>query len=517
MATKYVSQTATNGYAIGSDGNNGTTKALAYLTLAAAISGATAGDTIIINDGVYTAATYHDVTKNLTINPENAGMVTLKATSGGGNVLYMRPSGCVLTLGDLIIDAEEKAGISCITSEITGARTLTLNGTRLRNPGSGAVGFKIGGIADNFTLNVNGASFYSLLSSGGIYLQANLGLVKIRGFYANNSDGVGSANSVYCPVFIDGRVANGVVMDVRGCSGTWKTQPAATSCAFIQTRGVRGVIAENKGVSLTGSANAASIIRYFNSNGIQADSIVIRNNKGSQLAAGGYLVMIGAEAVDANANKTNYAMIFGNDFQGSDGATTLHGIFIGASTGGVISGNTVRNAAIPAIAKLSSAVYIFDNDILYPKTGLTGSVRTKGATNVQIACNRIRMASGYQNPICCDQDPTLPTLSTGGTIIGNVLYSPVAMTYGAYIGGAADASSATLFLNDYVAPSFGSTVFQYGASTYSSAALWSAAYESTVKTSAAPIDSDIRFWKDAYSDMKISALSAVYPHLLPIF
>lgn len=516
MAIKYVSQTATNGYAVGIDSNDGSTKALAKLTLEAAITVASANDTIIVNDGVYTSATYFNITKNLTINPENPGAVTLKRTGVQTEVVYMRVSGCALTLGALIIDAEGNANTNCVGTDVSGNRSLTLNGTILRNPGTAKAGFATYGIASSLNLTVNSSSFSSLLSSSGMYIQLHAGAIKINGFYAYNADGVGAASALLCPVYLDARTA-GVVMSIKGVSGTWKTQSGASTVSFIKALGMRGIISECRGMEINGLAAAAALIRCDNSNGIQANTIVIRRNQGVQKCAGGYLIFVGAESVDANVNKTNYPMIYNNDVTGTDAASSLHGIMIGASTGGAIFGNVIRNAAIPIVSKLSSNIMIMDNDIIDPTSSQSGCIRSKGTSELHVAGNRIRMSAGHINPIAVDQDPTGPTLSTGATFIGNVLYSPVEMTTAAVVGTGSDASSATFLLNDYIAPTFGASAFRYGGTTYATPALWGAAREATYFNSTDATTSDGKFWKDSYEPMKDAALAATYPHLLPIF
>ena len=52
-ATYYVSQVATNGYVIGNDSNDGLSKGTAKLTIGSAVTAASAGDTVYLNDGTY--------------------------------------------------------------------------------------------------------------------------------------------------------------------------------------------------------------------------------------------------------------------------------------------------------------------------------------------------------------------------------------------------------------------------------------------------------------------------------
>lgn len=519
MAIKYVSQTATNGYAIGSDANDGSTKALAKLTLEAAITAATAGDTVILNDGTYTAATYYDVAKALTINPEIAGMVTLKCTGAVGQVLRVGVAGGTIALGALIVDAESNSAASCVAINGTTARGVTLNGTILKNPGAPRFAVESINSGQVLTFTATDIVVQSQNGGGGIYLLVGAAaLVDIDGLSADNSAGSGSSTTIRCPVYINANAAT-ATHRIRRVSGTWKTTAAAVSASFIRTSGTRGIIERNRGMRVTGGDTNGCIIKCENTSGVQADSLVIRNNQGGNETTGGFLIMVGADGAGANDNKTNYPVIYGNDVYGTDAATLIHGIFIGNSKGGVITRNTVRNAAIPIIAKLTSeAAYIVDNDVIGPYTSTSGCLRGKGATNLQIVGNRVVLSSGKTNPaIVINRDPTIPTLSAGCSAVGNTVYSSVTVPVMVSVGGASDASAATFMGNNYRSPEgYSAGAFVYQALSYNTVALWSAAQEKSA-LDADPTKSDASFWRDAYVPMLQSALSAAYPHLLPMY
>lgn len=518
MAIKYVSQTATNGYEIGSDANNGSTKSLAYLTLDAAITGAAASDTVILNDGTYTAATFFDVAKALTINPENAGLVTLKCTGAVGQVIRVGVAGNTITLGALIIDAELNAAASCLAVNGITARGVTLNGTTLKNPGTTRFAVESINSGQVLTFAATDIVVQSQNGGGGVYLLVGAAaLVDIDGLSADNSTGAGASTNTRCPVYINANAAT-ATHRIRRVTGVWKTTAASVSSAFIRTSGTRGVIERNRGMRVTGGDTNGCIIKCENTSGVQADSLVIRNNQGSNETTGGFLILVGADGAGANDNKTNYPAIYGNDVYGTDAATVMHGIFIGNSKNGVITRNTVKNAAIPIIAKLTSeAAYIVDNDVIGPYTGTSGCLRGKGATNLQIVGNRVVMYSGKTNPaVVIDRDPTIPTVSTGCSVVGNTAYSSVSVPSMASVGGAADASVATFVENNYRAPAYSAGAFVYQASSYNTVALWSAAQEKTA-LDVEPTKSDLGFWRDAYVPMLQSALSRSFPCLLSVF
>lgn len=514
MATKYVSQTATNGYSIGSDANDGSTKALAKLTLESAITAAAASDTIVINDGIYTAATYFDVAKALTINPEISYGVTLKCTGAVAQVIRVGAAGVEIKLGKLIIDAENNATASCVGLYGTTARTITLDGTRLKNPGTGRFGVESIPSGQVITLNIIEVDFYCVSTAGAIYaLLGAAAHVDINGLVVDNSAGPGVSANTRCPVYLNTSAA--ATHRIRGVSGTWKTASGSISASFIRTSGTRGIIERNKGMNLTGGDTNGCLIRCENTSTIQSDSLVIRKNQGVNATTGGFLILVGADGASANDNKTNYAMIFGNEVAGTDAATLMHGIMIGNSKGGVICGNKIYNAGIPVIAKLcSEAVYQIDNDIVFPHTGTSGCLRAKGCTNTQMAGNRIILASGSTNAMAViDRDPTIPTLSLTCSVLANTFYSPVNVPLAAAVGGAADASTATFLLNNYNALSYTAGAFVYQAATYNTVALWGAANEKTY-ISAVPTSSDLDFWQTSYELLYTQAKAVIAPWLL---
>lgn len=514
MATVYVSQTATHGYAVGSDANSGATKELAKLTISAAITAAAANDTVIVNDGTYVSATYHDIAKGLTLAAETDYGVTLKCAAGQSQVIRVGADGAEITLGKLIIDAENNAAASCVGLNGTTARTVTLSGTRLQNAGTAR--FAIESISSGMViaLNVNGVDVSCSSTAGGVYALLGAGAhVAINGLNCDNTAGSGAASNTRCPVYINATAA--ATACIKGVSGTWKTSSGAISASFIRTSGVRAIIEQNRGMVLSGGDTNGAIVRCENTSGVQSDSICIRNNRGENNTSGGFLILVGADGASANDNKTNYATIYGNEVSSNGAATLMHGIFIGNSKGGLISGNVIRNAAIPTISKLcSEAVYIVDNDIISPYTGTSGCCRSKGCTNTQIVGNRVVLSSGNTNPaIVINRDPTIPTLSLTCSAIGNVLYSPVSVPLAASVGGASDASTAAFLGNTYRCQAYSAGAFVYQASTYNTLALWAAANETTAKDQE-PTAADPQFWKQSYFPARRRALAMAAPWLL---
>lgn len=512
MATKYVSQTATNGYQIGNDANDGSTKALAKLTIESAMAAASSGDTIVLNDGVYVAATFFNVAKGLTIDSENPYGATLKRNGAQTRVVNINFVGSV-TLGQVVIDAEENASTAALTSSAAGGTTtLTLNKTKLKDPGAGAAAASFSSTALN--LKVKDVILDGACYRGGInatLLQS--GHIDIDGLTVDNSATAGANGSTASAVLLIATTA-GPTMHVRRCSGVWKS--AGNSHGFIITRGMRGIIERNRGMRVIGTDISAGIIKCENT-GVQADNIVVRYNQGVNECPGQYLILIGTDGAGANDNKTNYPHVYRNDVSGSSAASLMHGIMFGNVKGGVCFTNRVRKAAIPLLSKLQTErAYYDDNDIDESPTGTSGCLRAKGSVNIDFVGNRVRLSAGNMNiGAVVNQDPTVPTFCSGVSIIGNNFYSPVQIDAAAVVGGSGDTSDGAFMLNNWMAPSYGAQSWQLGTTYYSNLAAWIAAKEATA-VAVDPSTRDHRFWHVAYEPLKIAALSAVAPHLLSV-
>jgi len=508
MSTKYVSKTDTNGYSIGNDGNSGTSKTLPYLTLDAAIAGASAGDTIIINGGTYTAATYYNVDKALTINPEPGTTVTLKRTGAVTRVMNIFSTDAV-TLGSITLDAEDTASCHALTiSTMATPPKITLQSTRLLNAGSGAQAILL---PAKIKLDASGLTISHSSNAGGIIaFGLNEGYVNIDGVSIDNSAGSGSSLQ---GVNISA-AATGTQCRIKGVSGTWKSSGSANS--FIRTVGVVAVIEDNINLNLTGADAGPSIIACLNS-AYQANSCVVRYNKGTNNCSGGYGVLIGSDAPGANDNKTNYPHVYGNEIAGTDAASLIHGVLLGNIAGGVVSGNKIRKCGIPLVSKLQTeASYFINNDIDLPVSGAGGCLRTKGSVNTQFSGNRVRSSAGYANTfVSVTKDPTIPTYSANVAVIGNSFYSSAAVSAAVGVGDGTDTSTASLQYNNYVAASFGGSAFVDHANTYGSVSAWKTV-EATAMASADMTTSDKRFWNNSYRLMFESAVAASYPHLLAI-
>ena len=517
MATVYVSQTATNGYSVGSDANSyaaAQSKASPKLTLESALSAALSGDTIVLNDGTYTAATYFGITKPLAIAAENDYAVTLKRTGAQARVVNMVVAGSV-SLGKIVVDGETNSGTNCLYVAAAASRTsLNLSGTMLKDAGSGGAWINV--VATDFALVANQAIGRGSAPSGGILASLlAAGFVNINGFDVDNSSSSGASSGNKGAVCLTATAA-GVEMLISGCTGVWKS--GNLSNAFIRTKGLTGIIEKNRGMTINGTDTGAAIIWCENTSAAQADAITIRDNQGVNACPGQYLIIVGTDGAGAGDNMTNRPCVYRNDVMGNDAASLMHGIVLGNIKGGVVTRNRVRKSAIPLLSKLQSeAAYWIDNDVADAPTNTTGCLRSKGSVNQIFSGNRVRLRAGYLNtPVVVNQDPTLPTFSSGAQVVGNVFYSSVQVPTAASIGGSGDSSSGAFRLNAWVSSSgFAANAWQWGGVYYSTVGAWAAAHEVNARSPGSPTAADLGFWRRELLAVACEALSDSHIDLYP--
>ena len=145
-ATIYVSNSATNGYALGSDSNTyaqAQNKSTPYLTLTKATSLSIAnGDTIIINDGIYNeAAAVIPARYGLTITNDSAtgvsGGVIIRAATNTSRVLHLPLNGGTTqayTIGPIVLDANNTQSTCVTIDSVNDVANLVINGTKFLNP-----------------------------------------------------------------------------------------------------------------------------------------------------------------------------------------------------------------------------------------------------------------------------------------------------------------------------------------------------------------------------------------------
>lgn len=487
MPTIYVSQTATTSggitFGVGSDANSyaqAQSPLTPLLTLDTAVNGAIAkavtGDTIIVNDGTYTAATFFNISnKNLTINPATAGAVILKRTGAQTRVLNIDNSAGTTVLGALVIDAENNSATAGISvASVAALTTITLNGTIIRNvtgatnggfgSASALIGVTMNGVniqttdcaAVRSTTGMTAGSYYVI--QGGSYLSSSCTNVVMETVRISST-----ATGAYAVVQDSTVLHSNTASPICGCIGIYNT---------------RHLVQRNR-LFASGSSTATSLYRNGSLAAVAAENSICRWNYGASTVTGtgGYLFIIGADATGgANDNQVNYPCVYGNFLLGSVVATVQHGIFMGFMNGGVVTGNVVSRSAIPYISKVQTERSYWVNNVADKGTASTsGMLRSKGSTNATFYGNSVRSDSVAQNPVVLvDNDGA--TNSTGADVFGNVF--KVAWT-ATTINKVAVSSTAEFGFNDYDIDGVSGTPFAYTASTYATLALWLAAQELT--------------------------------------
>lgn len=134
LSTVYVSNTIANGLPVGNDSTGNGTSVAPYLTLDKALTVATAGQTILINDGIYrpNSGSYQP-NVNLTINSINGNATAIKAFPGRTNIFNITTPGITLNFGNLVLDGDGTTQNLIFVNNSGANETFNLNGTILQN------------------------------------------------------------------------------------------------------------------------------------------------------------------------------------------------------------------------------------------------------------------------------------------------------------------------------------------------------------------------------------------------
>ena len=487
MATRYVSQTATNGYSIGVDSGVGTSKSSPWLTVTYALLNASAGDTIVINDGIYTdAGGFFSVTKTLTINSETDYGAILRGSNATRALNLNAAAGTVVTLGKVVVDGNNVSA-SCITvTSIAGQQHVwNFNKTKFRNP----VNYGWNTNNTNEVINASDVIFEGC-KWGFVGYSLSAGAYNIDGCIFNYT------GTAQCGVTDLNATSTGVTAWVRRVVANL-TSSSASVCFVVSLSNIQSTI-EDCDLNLSGTCSGG-LIALRQIAAVIADMPVIRRNKGVMAATGAstYLVLIGSDTAGANDNSINYPIVYQNNFVGNNTAATVHGILLANMKGGVVTDNVVSKAVIPFISKLQSEKSYWVNNRSYEITGANGHLRSKGSTSPVFVGNIADVKTGFASlMVLADKDPAIPTYTSNAAYIGNYLTSEdVVVTQAITVE---TSSSANFRHNNYYLPrGVSGTPWSDGASTYATLALWGAAKDVYYKSSAPALINRF-FYKDIY-------------------
>jgi len=482
MATIYVSKAATNGYAVGNDGNSYAqmqSKSTPALTLKGCLANVQAGDTIVINDGLYNevSGSVQISALNLTINSENDYMTTIRCATGDTRVIYQNDTGTGLVLGKLIIDANY-AQQNCIQQLYTAnVDSLTLNGTHLINFTLRGIDSKTASnitLQDGYSISSN-ANTYTLLT--GVYVNpiTVVGTITIKDGTINISGGANTTDSVggidlECPT-------DGCNVVIQNNDITLGSAAPGADIMDIYAPGFTTVEISNNTITHTtlqnssGSYNAIAVPNSaITTNKCWIyDNTINGGNPNPATNASGANIIIGD---DLNTQPTYYNNINGIWVHGNICNNMNHQLLLGWVTKGVVAGNEFTNGVLGVIGKHTTDCLFSGNILVGIRSG--GVLRAKYGTG-DIYCNNTVIMTSVSGAT------GIAINATDGSdeveFKNNIIYMDGIAAICAKIE---DTSTAIFATNDYYSETgFAANPFVYGATNYANLAAWIAAKEST--------------------------------------
>lgn len=506
-ATIYVSNAATNGYAVGVDGGACTTKGAPCLTLGGGQTAASGGDTIVLNDGTYTQANGITITKELTINAENAGQAVLVTTNAPQTTLQFSAN---LTLGAIEINGANATASNVKPTAIT--LTLNLNNTRLTNCPSYCIDNTLGRIVTSTATDVIMTSIGT--NSPGIWkntMGATSSFTISNGQFSADS----LANQAKALSFLYASAGTGTI-SITNSRISAKANSGANNVGCVYSTGVASLTLQNNRCYSSGSTTSpegfvhgdsvTSVATTF----IDISNNTITTNIDTASRTGGHGIQVGDETELGNAAISG-VKIYQNTIEGFD-----HGITCSYETTGCnIYRNKISNSDIGIISEGGTLTKIFSNLIIDGQ--LTG------------ACLRARNGSSatFYNNTCVTNAETNTTLkwievddSNSGSVFQNNGFINKSGTVPALTVDIGSGLSATFVNNGYFSPNYATNAFNNGTTNYSTVATWIAANDTNgVATSPnliAPFRTDNEFsyrlpssssWKRTGKDLNIGNYS----------
>ena len=496
-ATYYVSKTATNGYVVGADGNAGTAKGTAKATISNAITTAADGDTIYVNDGIYSnaelgASSYVDFSaKAINFQPETPYGVTLSTDAAANILMRVRnDTTTTLTVGKFILDCEKPSAPG----------TYIPTGVQIDNPINAVVhvfdGTKIGNcstqnIADNAQRGSLTAdlTFFGRMKDG---LQGSTSMASAAAKTYNilrlTLDNVTSTDTFASVALSATRLSsssNLFTFTAKHITGTLTAPSALGSTATVtgvNIVGIANAVVEDFDITLSGSSTTNSCYGINIINGTigdtaKADRPIVRNGTINWNCPAGYAVIAGDSTTAYNVDHALFYNITVNG-QFYNGVATPHGIVLGRVTGGLVYGNRVTGMAVGMMTSINQGGVIAGNVLVgnyYAPLFSKGSGGTTAPihTNNTVIMDDTLYGAKFGNYGCQGVAIQGATNNAGATFRNNVCYvkSGTGWKY-----AVVDASQVASFdADDYYSLVSLTAPWSYQGTTYATLELWNAA------------------------------------------
>lgn len=475
-ADRYVSQSAVNGYPVGSNANDGLTPEAPWLTLDHAITNSPSGSVIAINDGTYAAATtfYSVTSKSLTLRAQRRGQVTLQAQAGQSRIInFSSGVADTLTTDGINFHGQNNTQAAVTIGSGSVAVKLTVN---LRNGDMSGMSQRL--VFSNSQKNLD-LSLFNMTASGtwaGLNLVQVLaheaGAISINGLEVNGAMTNSSTKNV-----VDYRSVTGVgAVSISNLTGSVSTSSGASVFNGVSVSNIDGAVIDSCNLSLTSGAgvNGALYQIKCDSASLSANGGRIANCRGHNGLDGGYCAVYGQDASSVGNNLQNDGIISGCVLTANPEASgPIHGLMLGYGTGGEVYENQIAGAALATIAKQQVGGEFRDNTI---SGAVSEAIRSKGSTGTAWRFNTVNLAEGGDG-VNVDANDSPATDSTDIFIEDNT-FNIDATPSG--VVAVATGSDAAFTGNTYnVNAALGADPWSYQGTAYQTLAAWKAAVEPT--------------------------------------
>jgi hypothetical protein len=415
MPTYYISNTESNGFAIGNDSNAGTSRTAPWLTASKFASTAVAGDLGLFNDGTYQHTGSLTPAAPLTYRGWNRGTAILQSTSGTNSTVLINLAATGSVFDGMVFDGGgTKAG--CFTFDTGNDVAVSIVNCVLRN-------------TTTHTLTATGR-LKTLLFSGN-----TVSLIGTSGTTNNAINGVPTpAGSVWT---ITGNIFN--VTAVPGAT-------TATAAILLSSpSGVLTAVVSGNVINLIGTG-AAGDVRGVYSEGLAA--VTISNNRitytGSKQnqflgiltpndAVDTSIVSVFGNEIDGTVfgENTNIGIMIGNnDLPAVSNKITLlrcdtntvrncnHGVMFGYVSGAKGYRNRVHNALVGLLLKTTTGGSGHFSSIVTGGNFNSGALRSRGDTNGFFMNNTVHCIGPAADtvPVMIDESPEA---ANAGTVFAN--------------------------------------------------------------------------------------------------